>query len=58
MLNLIGEGIEQGAKKALSKATKEAIFKKLAQQDRLKTPYLLGLGTLLGGGAMLGFHKQ
>lgn len=37
---------------------KEAIFKKLAQQDRLKTPYLLGLGTLLGGGAMLGYNNK
>lgn len=37
---------------------KEAIFRKLAKQDRLKTPYLLGLATLLGGGAMLGYNNK
>ena len=37
---------------------KEAIFKKLTQQDRLKTPYLLGLATLLGGGALAYNNKK
>lgn len=41
-----------------SDRSKEAIFKKLAQQDRLKTPYLLGLATLLGGGATLGYNNK
>lgn len=41
-----------------SDRSKEAIFKKLVQQDRLKTPYLLGLATLLGGGAMLGYNNK
>lgn len=28
------------------------------KKDRLTTPYLLGLGTLLGGGAMLGYNNK
>lgn len=41
-----------------SEKSKEAIFKKLTKQDRLKTPYLLGLATLLGGGAIMGSNKK
>lgn len=41
-----------------SEKSKQAIFRKLAKQDRLKTPYLLGLGTLLGAGALMENKKK